>query len=338
MTRFSSRFRDACRHLAGPVLGLVLLVATLAVPGVWACAAAAADGVSGAGATPGAAPGDRPHPRTRVVILGSGTPNADPERSGPCVAIVVDDRPYLVDAGPGLVRRAAAAARGGVTGLSVERLDRVFLTHLHSDHTLGLPDLLFTPWVLERSAPLEVYGPAGTAAMVDHIARAWEADVEIRLHGGEPANTTGWRARATEIEAGTVYQDSLVTVIAFPVRHGTWRQAFGYRFNTPDYSIVLSGDTAPCDSLVAAARGADLLIHEVYSDSGFARRPPLWRRYHSQFHTGAADLGALARRAGVPRLVLYHQLLWGVPEEELVKEVEATFGGPVISAHDLDAF
>lgn len=281
---------------------------------------------------------DRPHTRTQIVMLGTGTPNADPARSGPCVAVVVDDTPYLVDAGPGLVRRAAAAHAAGVSGLAVERLERVFLTHLHSDHTLGLPDLIFTPWVLERSAPLQVYGPRGTESMVRHIRKAWGEDVDVRLNGGEPSNPTGWRAEAHEIRAGVVYRDSLVTVTAFPVRHGAWQDAWGYRFNTPDYAVVISGDTAPCDSLIEAARGADLLIHEVYTDAGFARRPPLWQRYHSQFHTGAAALGTLARHAGVPKLVLYHQLFWGVAEAELVKEVEATFGGPVLSAHDLDRF
>jgi ribonuclease BN (tRNA processing enzyme) len=102
---------------------------------------------------------------TRIVLLGTGTPNADPDRSGPAVAVVVDDVPYVVDCGPGVVRRAAAAARNGVTALSVERLRRLFVTHLHSDHTTGLPDFIFTPAVLDRDAPLEIYGPPGTKRM-----------------------------------------------------------------------------------------------------------------------------------------------------------------------------
>ncbi|MGH9258410.1 MAG: MBL fold metallo-hydrolase, partial [Acidimicrobiales bacterium] len=98
---------------------------------------------------------------TRAVLLGSGTPNADPDRSGPAVAIVVNGTAYLVDAGPGVVRRASAAERRGTPELAVKNLRIVFVTHLHSDHTAGLPDLIFTPWVLGRSPPLEVYGPAG---------------------------------------------------------------------------------------------------------------------------------------------------------------------------------
>jgi len=112
-----------------------------------------------------------PAGRTRIVMLGTGTPNADPERSGPAVAIVVDDRSYIVDCGPGVVRRAAAAAElHDIPALRPAQLRRVFLTHLHSDHTLGCPDLLLSPWVLNRSTPLEVWGPEGTANMFQHAA------------------------------------------------------------------------------------------------------------------------------------------------------------------------
>ena len=121
-------------------------------------------------------------PVTRVVMLGTGTPNVDPDRSGPAVAIVVDSSTYIVDAGPGIVRRAAAAK------IAMPSLRVAFLTHLHSDHTLGLPDLMFSPWVLGRTVPLDVYGPPGTTAMVDHLQAAYAEDIEIRLHGGEPSN------------------------------------------------------------------------------------------------------------------------------------------------------
>src|SRR5215203_3879707 len=110
-------------------------------------------------------------PKTRIVLLGTGTPNADPDRSGPSVAIVVGDTPYIVDFGPGVVRRAAAAFKKGVAGLMVAKLKTAFVTHLHSDHTVGYPDLIFTPWTLERKEPLEVYGPAGLKAMTGHILK-----------------------------------------------------------------------------------------------------------------------------------------------------------------------
>src|SRR5262252_2969216 len=118
-----------------------------------------------------------PSGHTQVVLLGTGTPNADPDRFGPAVAVVVDDEAYLVDAGVGVVRRAAAAARDrGIAALAASRLTRVFITHLHSDHTLGLPDLMLSPWVLERPVPLDVYGPRGLRDMTAHIEAAYKAD------------------------------------------------------------------------------------------------------------------------------------------------------------------
>src|SRR5580692_11730321 len=118
---------------------------------------------------------------TQVVILGTGTPRADPDRSGPAVAVILNDQAYLFDAGPGVVRRAAAASRVHcIPALAGPRLGRVFLTHLHTDHTLGLPDLIFSPWVLGRTAPLDLFGPPGAKAMVDHIETAWQQDIDIR--------------------------------------------------------------------------------------------------------------------------------------------------------------
>ena len=123
----------------------------------------------------------------QVVILGTGTPNADPDRSGPAVAVVVGDQAYLVDAGPGVVRRAAAAAQThGIEALQPERLNRLFITHLHSDHTVGLPDVILSPWVLDRPDPIRVIGPPGTAEMADHILAAWRQDIDMRLYGLEP--------------------------------------------------------------------------------------------------------------------------------------------------------
>ncbi|MBI3834339.1 MAG: MBL fold metallo-hydrolase [Planctomycetes bacterium] len=124
-------------------------------------------------------------PRTRVVLLGTGTPNADPEHSGPAVAIVVDDTAYLVDCGPGVVRRAAAAYEKGIAALEPSKLRLLYVSHLHSDHTVGLPDLLLTPWVLGRDAPLVVYGPVGIKNMTDHIEQAYEEDIHMRIDGLE---------------------------------------------------------------------------------------------------------------------------------------------------------
>lgn len=276
--------------------------------------------------------------KTQVVLLGTGTPNADPERSGPAVAIVVNGTPYIIDSGPGVVRRAAAAFRKGVRGLEVKNLKTVFITHLHSDHTVGLPDLIFTPWVLERKEPLAVYGPRGIKQMVAHLMAAYREDIDIRLNGLEPANRTGYRTIAHEIKPGVVYKDQNITVKAFLVRHGSWKHAFGYRFETADRTIVISGDCAYSPEIIENCAGCDVLIHEVYSQRGFATRPPEWQKYHSQFHTSTRQLGEIAARARPRLLVLYHQLFWGRPEEEVLGEIREIFSGKVVSGRDLDIY
>src|SRR6266852_4571275 len=124
-------------------------------------------------------------PITKVVLLGTGTPGPDPERSGPCVAIVINDTPYLVDLGLGVVRRASAAYRKGVKGLHFSKLKTAFVTHLHSDHTVGYPDFMFTRWVVGRTGPVQVYGPSGIKAMTNHILEAWKEDIRIRTEGME---------------------------------------------------------------------------------------------------------------------------------------------------------
>jgi ribonuclease BN (tRNA processing enzyme) len=206
--------------------------------------------------------------RTRVILLGTGTPNANPDRSGPAVAIVVDSSVYVVDAGPGVVRRVAAAARDTkLPALTMERLRVAFLTHLHSDHTLGLPDLMFSPWVLGRTVPLEVYGPPGTKAMVEHLRAAYAEDVDIRLNGGEPSNKTGYGGVGHDATAGVVYRDRLVAVTAFEVPHGKWKHAYGYRFSSPDRTVVISGDTHASDAVAKACNGCDVLVLRCHGTS-----------------------------------------------------------------------
>jgi ribonuclease BN (tRNA processing enzyme) len=281
--------------------------------------------------------------KTQVVMLGTGTPNADPDSFGPAVAVVVNDVPYVVDSGPGVVRRAAAAARNGVKGLAVEKLRRLFLTHLHSDHTTGLPDFIFTPAVLDRDAPLEIYGPPGTKKMTGHILKAYAEDIEIRLRGLEPSKPRGYDVRVQDIKiktrwSGVVYKDANVTVKAFAVKHGSWKHAFGYRFETANRVVVISGDCAPSESIIEACNGCDVLLHEVYSTTGFARRPPEWQRYHSSFHTSSKELAEIATKAKPKLLVLYHQLLWGATKEQLVEEIGKGYSGKVVFGSDLDVY
>ncbi len=136
---------------------------------------------------------------TRVVMLGTGTPRPDPNRSGPATAIIVNDTPYLIDFGPGVIRRAAAAFEKGVTALGYggTHIKTVFLTHMHSDHTAGYPDLIFTPWVMGRREPLVVYGPKGITAMTEHVLKAWQVDVNARTGGLNQHNPTGYRSSRT---------------------------------------------------------------------------------------------------------------------------------------------
>jgi ribonuclease BN (tRNA processing enzyme) len=255
------------------------------------------------------------------------------------VAVVYNGEAFLFDAGPGVVRRAAAAAgRLKITALEAPRLNRVFLTHLHSDHTLGLPDLIFSPWVLGRKQPLDLYGPTGTAAMAAHLEAAWEQDIDVRVHGLEHANTTGYRVTAHDIEPGVVYHQGEFKVTAFPVHHGSWPQAFGYRIETPDRTIVISGDCAPSPALLDACDGCDVLLHEVYSLVEAKRPEPGWAEYLREFHTSSAELAQIAAKTKPKLLVLYHQLIRGTADDALAMEVQKDYKGRVVSAHDLDLY
>ena len=275
----------------------------------------------------------------QLVMLGTGTPNADPERSGPAVAVVVDGRSYLVDAGPGVVRRAAAAMADGNRALGAASLERVFISHLHSDHTLGLPDLMFSPWVLGRRVPLEVYGPPGIGAMTENLEEAWTEDIQMRLFGLEPRNNRNYRAVTHEIEGGPVYEDDGVRIEAISVTHGSWPEAFGFRFESSDRVIVISGDAAPSPALVDACDGCDILVHEVYSTERLPTRPSEWQTYHRSFHTSTVELAELARRAQPKLLVLYHQLYWGATDDDLIREIrEAGYEGAVVSGRDLGVY
>mgnify|MGYP006075423455 FL=1 len=276
--------------------------------------------------------------RTQAILLGTGTPNPDPLRMGPCTAITVGDRAYLVDCGAGLVRRAHEAFTQGIAALDVKNLDRLFLTHLHSDHTVGLPDLIFSPWVMGRALPLQVHGPKGTRHLVDQVVSAYGADVEARTCGLEPINSTGGSAQAFEIDAGIVFEDDRVLVEAFGVEHGTTWEPLGYKFTTAERTIVVSGDTAPCPEVYDLWQDCDLLIHEVYSAAGFARRAPHWQAYHSHMHTSGLELGEIAQRVRPKLLVLTHLLLWGETPEALVAEVKQSFDGAVQCGVDLGVY
>ncbi len=278
---------------------------------------------------------------TKVILLGTGTPNPDPKHSGCSVAIVVNDVPYIVDFGPGVVRQAAALSLrygGEIEALNVKNIKRAFLTHLHSDHTVGYPDLIFTPWVMGRDEPLQVYGPEGIVEMTDNILKAYQEDIKYRLYGLEPANNQGWRVNAHEIQQGKIYQDKNVTVEAFHVKHGSWPNAFGFRFTTPDKVIVISGDTRPCENIIKFSQGVDILIHEVYCKKMYDKKNEFWKKYHAKNHTSTYELAEIANKTKPGLIILYHILFWGATENDLLEEIAEKYDGKVVVGIDLGIY
>ena len=281
-----------------------------------------------------------PAPKTRskaqVVMLGTGTPGFDIDRSGPATAIVVNGTAYLIDAGAGVMRRAEAAYEKGVLPLNPPEIHVVFFTHLHQDHTTGFADLIYSPneW---RKGPLEVYGPEGMRHMTEHLIEAYTVrrapaqrsrpDVQVNVH---------------EVAAGVVYKDSNVTVTAFPVRHAD-NIAVGYRFQTADRSIVISGDTSPAESVVENCNGCDVLIHEAYSMFTYNYVTPEMQANRRRTHTSSVELAEIARKARPALLILYHRSSLGGqphgnPEDVLLKEIQAIYRGKVVTGHDLDIY
>ena len=288
-----------------------------------------------------------PPSATQIVLLGTGNPPADPDRSGPATAIVVNGTPYLIDMGAGIVRRAkSAVVEKGVAGLDPVNLRVVFVTHLHSDHTVGFPDLWLTPWVLGRRFPLEVYGPAGLSAMTRHLMEAYRVDFEVRtkdrkVYGGRTV-AAAHGISTHEINPGVVYRDANVTVTAFRTNHGM--PSFGYRFDTPDRSIVISGDTTPTQATIDACHGCDVLIHEVLTRDWLAKRPD-FVRYAGDHHTTTSQLVDLATKAKPRLLILYHgsiSLRPNVDKERsspatLLREMSA-YDGQIVVGRDLDVY
>lgn len=278
---------------------------------------------------------------TKLVLLGTGNPNPNPEQSGCSLALVVNGTPYIIDFGPGLVRKAAALTPRykGPLNFEVEDIQTAFLTHLHSDHTAGYPDLILTPWVMGRDEPLKVFGPEGTANMSSHILEAYKDDIHYRLYGAEPATKDGWKVDCHEFaQEGEIYRDSNIVAEAFPVTHGTWPNSWGFRFTTPDKVIVISGDCMPSEKLTAYAKGADFLVHEVYSHAGYEKKSESWKAYHAIHHTSTLELAEIASEAMPGKVILYHILFWGSSEEDMMEEIRRGYQGEVVVGRDLDIF
>jgi len=212
----------------------------------------------------------------------------------------------------------------------------VFLTHRHMDHTVGYSDLVFSPQQAGggRKLPLEVYGPKGLNDMTEHILKA---------HMLNP-NDTRFKVNSHEITPGIVYKDDNVTVRAFPVAHGDV-EAFGFRLETPDRTIVISGDTTPTQSVIDNCQGCDVLIHEAYSMKTYNAVSPAAQANRRRLHTSTVQLAELAGKAKPGLLILYHRSnLGGVleevpnPEEAFLEEIRRRYAGKVVVGHDLEIY
>jgi ribonuclease BN (tRNA processing enzyme) len=299
--------------------------------------------------------------RTKVVLLGTGTPVPDPDRSGPATAIVVDDRAYLVDFGPGIVRRAESAAlTRKMAAVEPGNLKVAFATHLHSDHTAGYSDLIFSGWTSGRNIPLEVYGPSGLQSMTEHILQAYRVDIETRTNPDGPMRDAGrspdgWKVNAHDIKAGVIYKDEKVTVTAFVTKHAM--ESYGYRFETPDRTIVISGDTNPVEATINACNGCDVLIHEAQPLELVGKLPKSVQSFVAKYHTTTEQLAELATKAKPKLLVIYHTIsfppgiapprllppgasadaLYASPEM-LQKEIGSRYSGKFVIGKDLDVY
>lgn len=265
--------------------------------------------------------------RTAAIVFGVGSPNLSAERSGTSIGIVANGTLYIFDAGPGVERRIMEA-HAKLAALGVQRVGPVFITHLHRDHTAGLAALLAyhdygpTGLVLSPAAsrnPLTVYGPAPGEGMPPSI-------VELMNHlraalNDVPANTV-------TIHPGVVYRDATLTVSAFEVMHIPG--SFGYRIQTSDRTIVISGDTVPREEVITACDGCDLLFHEVFGLTDSPSDPV------AAYHTSATALGEVARRARPKHLVIYHDVR--APEKDTLETIAKSFKGNVTFAKDLDVF
>ena len=275
--------------------------------------------------------------QTTVITLGTGMPYPDPRAAGPATAVVVDKRVFLFDAGVGVTRQLNAA------GLPNSGPEATFITHLHSDHTLGYPDLIFTSWIMRRQLPLEVYGPPGLRQMTKHLFAAFSEDIEVRTAGLEREVPALLKVNVHEIRQGVVYNRNGVRVTAFPVPHGSWKYAYGYRIDTPDRSIVISGDTRISEALIQAAKNVDVLVHEVYLSLNLKPedRPggESWPQYMREFHTSEVELGDVAARANCKLLILSHIIRFGGSDEQLLTGIrKGGYAGRVEVAKDLARF
>jgi ribonuclease Z len=277
-------------------------------------------------------------PPLRVTLLGTGNPLPLRERSGPAILVEASTTPpvrFLVDAGRGATERLFTI--GGRDLLS--SIDLVLLTHLHSDHVVGLPDLWLTGWVFGRSKPFVVRGPEGTSSLMGHLERAFEFDVKTRRDLDERLPAAGIVVDAKDIAPEAVFEVAGVKVTAFAVDHGPVKPAYGYRVDYAGKSVVFSGDTRYSENLIAHAKGCDVLVHEVVAPDVERRlsrmRDPAVTQRIIDHHTTPEEAGRVFT-AVKPGLAVYSHI---VPSAATAKDLEGptrkTYSGPLLVGEDL---
>jgi len=256
----------------------------------------------------------------KVTLLGTGTPFPNAERFGSAILVEGAGTKLLFDCGRGVVLRLTQA------GVSPKEIDALFLTHLHSDHVVGIPDLWLSGWLLGRSNPLPIWGPQGTSSMAKHLAQAFAFDIRIRQAAPDPLPAKGVEIDAKEVSQGEIYNDGLTRVSAFLVDHGSVKPAFGYRVDSAGHSVVISGDTKFCQNLVDFAKGADCLLHAAWS-AGWKNPTP-----ESQRSIASAEDAGRVFAIVKPKLgVVYHYK----DQEGLENAVRKEYKGPFVIARDL---
>jgi ribonuclease Z len=270
----------------------------------------------------------------KITLLGTGNPRPSIERFGPSTLIEAGSQSILIDAGRGLTQRLFQ-----IEGPTLLRsIDRLLLTHLHSDHIIGLPDIHLTGWIFGRTTPLTVYGPSGTSVMVAHLQRAFEYDRAIRQEDiGLPAS--GNVATGRDVSPGVVFDTDGLTVAAFTVDHGPIKPAFGYRITYQKRVVVLSGDTRMSPEVIKQAQGADVLIHEVVSPEAEARlnalADPRAQEKVVGYHTTPEQCGQIFATVK-PRLAVYSHIVPSpATAEDLIPATRKSYDGPLEVGYDL---
>jgi len=263
----------------------------------------------------------------RVHLLGTGSPLPQTFRFGPSTLIEAGGKKYLFDSGRGVIQRLYSL------GIPFNDVDKLFLTHLHSDHTIGVPDLYLTGWVRGRKHPLRVWGPEGTARMMNGLAEAFDYDIKVRLE-----QNPGSQVDATDVGPGVVYEGDGVKITAFAVDHPPLESSFGYKFEYQGRTVVLSGDTRYNEDVIKNAKGADLLVHEVAAASDkLMKTSPIIPKILAK-HTLPEEAGKVFANAGVRMAVYSHIVLFDVTEKELEERTRTTYEGPLVIGQDLMTF